>query len=232
MPDWRNPEDYAYTERLSLHAWAWEFLRRSTAYRLAWTRFVAAEKAHLEALPTTDRSVELYEEMWIAFRAASEEFGLFQPVDPDVSIIDTDKIRWWNAVGVRVLTSWNQPGPVDRTPWPGFPGAIALAFDFTLPLEAQIEHAKDVLHRCRAILQKGGWPWKEPKVKVRIDKVRFALYLRLLDADRCGASQGEMGRRLFAKEIADKRSSVKSALETARRMTQSGYRELLLKANL
>lgn len=34
--DWRQAEDYAYTERLTRRDWAWEFLRRNDTYRQAW----------------------------------------------------------------------------------------------------------------------------------------------------------------------------------------------------
>ncbi|MET0087661.1 MAG: DUF6499 domain-containing protein [Sedimenticola sp.] len=32
-PDWRNPEDYAYTDHLSDEGWAWEFLKRNPNYQ-------------------------------------------------------------------------------------------------------------------------------------------------------------------------------------------------------
>lgn len=32
-PDWRNAEHYAYTAGLTPEGWAWEFLRRNSAYR-------------------------------------------------------------------------------------------------------------------------------------------------------------------------------------------------------
>ena len=31
-PDWRTPEDYAYTDKLTLKGWIWELLRRNPAY--------------------------------------------------------------------------------------------------------------------------------------------------------------------------------------------------------
>jgi hypothetical protein len=27
LPDWRQPQNYSYTESLSVEQWAWEFLR-------------------------------------------------------------------------------------------------------------------------------------------------------------------------------------------------------------
>lgn len=37
--DWQNDSDYAYTENLGDREWAWEFLRRSKAYRAAWVEY-------------------------------------------------------------------------------------------------------------------------------------------------------------------------------------------------
>lgn len=38
LADWQNPEEYAYTETMTLHDWAWEFLRRDSRYRDDWKR--------------------------------------------------------------------------------------------------------------------------------------------------------------------------------------------------
>ncbi|HEV2549416.1 MAG TPA: DUF6499 domain-containing protein [Stellaceae bacterium] len=37
-PDWRDASSYAYTQELSPEGWAWEFLRRNSDYRAAWSR--------------------------------------------------------------------------------------------------------------------------------------------------------------------------------------------------
>jgi hypothetical protein len=215
MPDWRNPDDYAYAEKLRLHDWAWEFLRRSHAYRLAWDRFLIAAAA--------DKRV--------AYESASGEFGLVEPVDPDLSAAETGEVSWWEAVGVRILADWS-PSTRENQPWPGFPRVIGLAFDFTVPLKLQIAQATDVLKRCLETLETIGFPMEEdPKPRVRVSRTRFTLYLRLLDAERAGASLGEMGRQLF-KDHGDQRNSAKEALQNAKRMTESGYRDLLLRANL
>ncbi len=237
MADWRKAEDYAYTERLRLHDWAWEFLRRNPAYSLAWDNFWVAfhAKDWAKARPGTfilsEESEQKLDAMTAAYDAASRGFGLVNAFDPDLSAVETtNTISWWEAVGVTILEEWNKPVREDR-PWPGYPRSIGLSFDFTLPLEAQIEQAKETLMRCRETIKEAGLPWEEYKAKVRVDRSRFGLYLRLLDAERAGASLGEMGRRLF-KSHSDQRKSAKNALQRARRMSESGYRELLLMANL
>lgn len=46
-PDWRQPETYAYTEKLTRTDWAWEFLRRNPAFQ--------SDPAH--RAPSTDKEV-------------------------------------------------------------------------------------------------------------------------------------------------------------------------------
>jgi len=38
-PDWRNPKDYLYLEKLKPNQWAWEFLRRNTLYKKDWHKY-------------------------------------------------------------------------------------------------------------------------------------------------------------------------------------------------
>ncbi len=45
-PDWRDASSYDYTQELSPEAWAWEFLRRNSEYRAAWSR--QAQRANAE----------------------------------------------------------------------------------------------------------------------------------------------------------------------------------------
>lgn len=232
MQNWTVPDDYAYTAKLRLHAWAWELLRRSSAYRLAWDRYKKAHDDDLQALITKGFVRELREEMQAAHSAASRKFGLWEPVNPDLSAVETSDVGWLNAVGVSPLQQWDYDIDLDDfRKWPGYPGSIALSFDFQLPLEAQIEQARDLLFRCRNTIKADGFQWKDFKPKVRVDRPRFKLYLRILDAERAEATLGEMGRRLFGKHK-DKRNSVKNALESAHQMSESGYRDLLLRANL
>ena len=41
LPDWRQPQNYSYTESLSVEQWAWGFLRRNRGYQQDWQRFWA-----------------------------------------------------------------------------------------------------------------------------------------------------------------------------------------------
>lgn len=42
LPDWRDPDAYPDPEDLSLHEWAWEFLRRSPDYQRDYARWLQA----------------------------------------------------------------------------------------------------------------------------------------------------------------------------------------------
>ena len=45
MPDWLNPQDYAFTQTLTAGQWAWEFLRRNPEYRAQWQAFITTWRA-------------------------------------------------------------------------------------------------------------------------------------------------------------------------------------------
>ena len=75
-PDWRKAEDYAYADRLRLHQWAWEFLRRSKSYQAAWKRYWEPHES--------GGFGELED-----FTGASLPFNLEEPVDPSFSAAET-----------------------------------------------------------------------------------------------------------------------------------------------
>ncbi len=43
-PEWAKKEDYAYLNELKTKGWAWEFIRRSAAYRSAYASFSSLQK--------------------------------------------------------------------------------------------------------------------------------------------------------------------------------------------
>ncbi len=231
--DWRNPDDYAYAERqFSPHDWAWEFLRRNKDYRTAWEEFLNA-KGQLEANPGVPGLVARAEEA----RARSRQFGLLDFRDPKLGagLISPNPFvlspNWLAAVGVKILIeqALEAVDPI-VDPWPGYPQSIALSFSFAMPIEPQITHASELLrdYSNRARDEAGIRP---PKPTVRFDSKRFTLYARLLDASSENTPIGEMGRVLFMGRQ-DKRKSAKGALAKARQLAASGYRDLLLMADV
>ena len=82
--DWCGPQSYAYTQRLTRDAWAWEFLRRNPEYRAAWAR-VMGQAARGPAL--------------------AARFGLIILEDPDRSSAEA-RCLWRPDASSLVLPVW------------------------------------------------------------------------------------------------------------------------------
>ncbi len=223
MPDWRNPEDYAYLEGYDLHHWAWEFLRRNPEYRAAYYAFAPYEDMETQGKLNT-------REKWQAFRelneAASTPWGLKFPTDPELTY-DEGYPCFEGLAGVSMPVKW------DATPyrrahlWPGYPHRVAIVFDFHKPIDIQIDIAAERLRRyARHIAEtfKFEAPRVRPPKGLRVRQ--FPLYVRILDAELQGATIGEMGRELFGHRQ-QQRGNLKSVRATARRMASQGYRDLI-----
>jgi hypothetical protein len=74
-PDWKNPNDYAYTDILDEEGWAWEFLRRIKKYRKCWTEFQKQVSEYEKALGpewASDRSTWQFDPPLLEGETASE----------------------------------------------------------------------------------------------------------------------------------------------------------------
>ena len=223
MPlDWRSEADYAYLAELPMHDWAWELLRRSGAYRLAWERREDAEREFkANRRVGRDRLFEAEE--------ALADFGLFDPLDPSLRACDLRYApRWRSAIAVSMMQNivdldWSGEH------WPGYPNDIFLGFDFTKPIEPQIEHAVWKLRRCARIVEKTtGLRVKQPRM--RLDHAHMVLYVRLLDARLARATWAKIAGALFVGK-GDELRSAKSAYQQATKLAEGGYRGLLMMAN-
>jgi hypothetical protein len=83
--DWRAANDYAYLLYMSRSAFAWEWLRRSSHYRLAWSGQNLAEKPHDFCQPEIFGLID-YENP--AYNAATARPMWARSVDPAVLIAD------------------------------------------------------------------------------------------------------------------------------------------------
>jgi Proteobacterial transcriptional regulator-like domain len=124
VPDWRNPEDYEYTTRLTLHGWAWEFLRRSKEYRKRW-RQLNPERGRA-SIPRATVESALF----------GVEFGLSLPVDPDLDFFAAQP-QWAIGAAVRVVWSAQLPEKALQN-WRGHPSAVVLEFDLSEALKPQL----------------------------------------------------------------------------------------------
>lgn len=219
MPDWRNGDDYAYARDLTPHGWAWEFLRRNPAYRARWTEREELSAA-LDLKPGNKKLVQRFNKVHVS----SGEFGLLSFRNPDLTATEADPF-WLGAVGVSVQGASTER-MIEEGTWPGFPFHISLGFSFSKPLDAQIQHAARYLKYCeQKVHEMTGLRPQRPKV--RFQRKRFTLYIRLLDARLGGASIGELGRFFFS-DKAESRKSAQGVLRKAKEMAESGYRDLLL----
>jgi hypothetical protein len=206
MPDWRNPQDYDFTQTLTAEQWAWEFLRRNPRYREEWQRFITLWRA-LEATygKPAQRNVTAWKldpRAWVPAESCRESD----------CVIDGDKVLIECALGA----SWGfykfPPDPMDDDPigggrlvWrevpqempllaagmaaPASVEKMALVFDLGLPLTPQLEQAKRRLQieRRRRIAAEGMLP---PRI---VDHApRLTRLLRLLDGLQQGAPQSEL----------------------------------------
>ena len=200
--NWRNADDYAYTEKLTSSQWAWEFLRRSKTYIDSWQDYL---------IDPDDRSFS-----WLP----GSVFGTSHLLDPSLTALECqpDWVPQFELV----------PDPETADLFT-HPGIVSLSFDIAKPLVPQLELARQHLERAQQQVL-GEWPQSVLDTTApRFRRGNFALYLRLLDAERKPTSIGEMARVLFP-ETAEPRSSVKSMLHTARSIADWGYMFLLYEA--
>ena len=214
MPDWRNPDDYAYLERMLPRGWAWEFLRRSAEYRAAW-----AEWSEVQAALDTAPSVEVVLKR-DALQARCYDFGLVLYRDPDRTVAEVG-VSW---VGETIMGNIRQGRQISQQTitWPGVPTkpALSLTFDRDHDYSA-VETAMRALENLSFLPPP---PSRRATIRFRPDD--FQIYIRLLDAAKAGESTGEMGRVLFQGK-ADSWKSAKKALREAQKMAQARYKELL-----
>ena len=228
---WNRAEDYAYLDKgIRLHDWAWEFLRRNTAYQAAYQRYV---EAGFESEDTA-----------AAWEAVRTPWGLLYPVDPRRPFYDSG-VGWEVRVGPSLrsrlvdLIDSNTPfeglpfavhGDPDSILWSGFPERAEFSFDLRLPIEPQVEEVREDLLECQAKCVRLGkiQVRKSPSGKVRADHYRR--YVRLLDGKATGASINAMAEGLFG-DKQERRDSARRALQAALKLSQGGYRDLLLRPN-
>ncbi len=215
LPDWRNPDDYAYTDGLRLHDWAWEFLRRDKNFREISLRYWdACERSEAEVSDFTD---------------ASLPFNLTEPAHPSVPAGNGVAPPWERYTGISLLDDYRQPDDEPGIPW----SMLSLHFDLTMPLEPQFRQATRYLES----FQKTWVDWvrtTEPDYEIgrkrRPQVEKFKGYIRALDGKAAGASQEQIGEVLFP-DAPDPREVARYAIRAGEELAAGGYRDLLLMDN-
>ena len=212
MSDWRNPDDYAYTEDLTYPQWAWEFLRRSSTYRTLWNEYSEFVEREFEGKQAGDPVL-----MPIGFFARGERLGLENQLPgPEVPAHQIPDLKW--SIGVMMKK-------VDDDDIPDHPAIRRFVFNLALPIEGQIQQMANELRLLKNEYDEAGYPSIAPP-NVRVRKDLWRTYLRLLDAKLAGASIGEMGRVAYA-DTSDQRGNAQNALRRAEEFAESGYWQLL-----
>ena len=162
MPDWRHAEDYAFTADLTRHQWAWEFLRRNPDYRREWAAFAATwrdleaaygsppnrgfpawrqdPRAWVRASECPEGECRVDQDKVLIECALGARFGFHKfPPDPaDHDPVGAGRLTWRAMQPDPVL----ELGPEDLASLGVDPSRVALGFDLSRPLRAQVEQAK------------------------------------------------------------------------------------------
>jgi hypothetical protein len=240
MPDWLDPQAYAYCSGLSAAQWAWEFLRRHPGYRHEWSDFIETWRA-LEACygKPAKRDIQAWQQdprAWVSAAQCQEgdcrladdkvliecalgaRWGFYKfPPDP----LDEDPVGAgrlvWRPVTAAVRLGDESPPCARATA----AGEIAVYFDLSLPLPEQLTAAKRRLQITQRKKIRAG---QIDAPRIAAQSVRLRRLLRLLDALEAGAEPAQIVQRLF-QGVPERYAEEKNdALE----LREGGYRRLLL----
>jgi hypothetical protein len=236
MLDWRNPQDYIFTQRLTAAQWAWEFLRRNPLYQAEWRDFIAAWRA-LEAQygKPSKRDIAAWKRdprAWVPAERCGESdcrvdgnkvliecalgarwgFYKFPPDPQDDDPVGGERLVWREERLEIPLLEAEATAPSDLK-------RAALVFDLGLPLAPQLEQAKRRLQiEQRRRIREG----RLVPPCIADHAANLAHGLQLLDAAAAGAPIGEQARILG---IGTK--DVERTLKQALALRDGGYRDLL-----
>lgn len=194
--DWRNEEDYLYTENLSWDGWAWEFLRRNPKFRE-------------EAQNTDDRNTATLD---------MRKWGLtLLPVG--VGRSDYESVVWRKDASLKdVVILGESSTPEFYRNQSLRPDVHFFGIDILQPIEKQIEQ---ILILVEGLQKRLGVDKPQGKAETKTRKGIWVRYLRALDAEASGAELGEIGEALHSND-ADTPSEDKAreTLRQARHMIE------------
>ena len=178
-PDWRNADDYKFTDDLTYEEWAWEFLRRNPRYRTDWAivkeRLGELGKNYPDLTLVEQHLLHKNEPLETSIAETAKKWGL------EIFMSDPDYPYW-------ILQTWTC-GRRIRGPEPGWDMGdrrhLVIAFDLVAPIDDQIRMAKNWLNSERKLRAAKG------EIKLINEKkdrsVIWKNYLRVLDAVSAGA---------------------------------------------
>ena len=208
IPNWRDFSVYSAIERLSPRCLAAEFLRRNHNYQRWWRDHVDYE-GYID-LDGLSRFVDL---------DGLSRFGLVNPID----INGVPRITLFLPTAGRYLRG-SEDGLAKNE--------VAVVFDLSLPLDEQMADAARALKRLQKDRIKKGEIDARGTRQVR--KQDYVRYLRLLDAEACGAAYAEIGEILYPQvsdDYPDRRrtKTLSDNRKVAHQLRDGGYLRLAAK---
>lgn len=255
LPDWRNAGAYSYTEKLTRAGWAWEFLRRNSAFRADYARVVEASGPH--------RSKRI----GVREMRALNPWGIAWCDPPHVSALDAI-VFWQPRMGTHVLelqvstlapeceSDTSLQDTVARAVKLHSPGCCHLLLcDGLFRLQLRL---RGQFRRNGRLVMPVAFPRSALKARLRLlscfhefvhsgklaakyfpkdpRRVRFLMVLRALDGENAAASHQEIAVALFGLERVQSswndprghmRDSIRRALKRGRTLMKGGYIRIL-----
>lgn len=232
--NWRQDSEYAFCEQLDLAGWAWQFLRRNPQYQSDYASFIALWQ-HLEAAYGTPPQRDFYK--WKqdprAWRSEADIAGCGSEICPgenDQVLIECWMGAKWGfrkfpidpAIELPEDLAWRTfPLEVGTLPagatWQPQTQQLALIFDLSLSLPAQLETAKHHLISQRMACGREG---TLPPKNLREGAPHWRLSLRWLDALATGNVPDAIAQTLASDTPAEDAIA-------ALALRDGGYRRLL-----
>lgn len=178
-PDWRYPESYPKPlpddDHSDYSLWRWEFLRRDDTYREDWSQFR-----------------QLKHPFELALDEDPSDPGYDIPMYPDEYENRHGHVYYalWKHKMGRLLNP-NHANPQHLKFYPIPSDGVLVWFDLAMPLREQLQHAKHVLEKYRGC--QNGLPVRGTLP----DKIKWPLFLRILDAYEDGVTLAEIAASLL-----------------------------------
>jgi hypothetical protein len=229
-PDPRDSSAYPTVANTAMRQWAWEFLRRRSDYRVRWDQKVrpffgahgdwdeaAIDRDHEECVKRARQEGRHYR--WVApWSALEEEFRVVSSATTGNGVLDPRCNRPPLFGGESIAqVAMSIPRPPEHP-------LVILEFDLKLPVEIQIENARQLLLRRQARY----FPHIQRDIKMPVAK--FPLYLRLLDFEEVDAPDREIGEHLFPHALRDRLRDIIGKTVKAARKWQDDYLAIALRS--
>lgn len=243
-PNWKNADEYPAFESTTKDQWAWEFLRRNTAFQQAWTEFKRTGNkppiAELRARFGVDDlcapgCIAKHDGVWLRESEHESRWRLlaFEQFPEIAYTTWTDKNHALKS-GEQALQEFC------AATQPQAPEEVIVKFNVLHDLDAQINALRMLLEPTRQLIARQYYLIDSPKrdqLSVSRPRREYQLYLRLLDAESSLDARSDLDllrkvQPVLAPTLDDTVDSalrkLRNNLNQARRMRDFGYRSLCL----